>query len=172
MLKAIEDYLRGPEFLCNVDGEKLFNENKKYNEKLINIANISKAFKLYDTEIENAEFDFGRKFLSKLIYHLTDNGHKYVIAAHRKKGLPTISANNVRITEKITLYPECLAVNIEAGTAAYRQIDKEKYKSIKKDAQRIKKLYKKNSRRVNQQYLDSKEYMTSEAFWVSKWKEY
>lgn len=163
IIRAIEDYLEGPEYLIKADGEAVFKEVMAVREKMepldrypeIHIKNVYDCFE-----------DEPRKFIDKLIYHLTGNGHRFCPEIlYKKGGLPIASFSFSVQAQKITRRKRYAAINPYAQTVVIRNLDKKKYRELTDRCKKVMKLYKKMCENVRTAYQNAGPYMTSEEFW-------
>lgn len=162
VIEALEDYTKGPEFIKNVDGEKLMQKLFKLNDKLVPLAELpdSNTFRfqqVYDTP--------PLSFKNRLILKLTWNGQRLFPKALEKPGVVPIVFDWTLQPQKIALRSKLLAVNPYNGTGVYRTKDKKRFKELMKRYKKAMKEYNKNKVAIAQQYKDAKEELTSEKFW-------
>lgn len=91
ILRGFEDYLRGPNFLKTVDGEKNLKEIMKLHDKMkpLNDMEEVKILNVWD-----CFFDPPRKRMETFLYRLTYNGHRFWSGALRKKDDVYIAFND------------------------------------------------------------------------------
>ncbi len=163
-LQALEDYLKGPSFIEGCNGEQVLNEKRTYNEKRIPLENyesitIRDPWRVYEDE--------PRRFIDKLFFHLTLNGHRFTPEFLYKKHMETIvAAYGATIqTQKITRIKEYVAVDVFSETCAMRRIDKKRGQQLIKRFKKNEKYYRRKHVDIDNAYRESQKRLTSEEFW-------
>lgn len=164
-LQAFEDYLKGPSFIQACNGEELLREKRMYNEKKEDLSSNNKVF-VHD--IWDVYADEPRKFIDKLFYHLTINGHRFTPEIFLKKqtGITKCAFGGTIQTQKITRKKEYVAIDVFSETYSMRKLDKEKGKDLIRRYKRAEKYYKRNHEAIDSAYRESQPYLSSEKFWT------
>ncbi len=163
LLRAMEDFLKGPKYIAGLDGEKVVKENAKLNEKL---ESLSAYPDINIHRIEDCYADAPRNTFDKLFYHFTLNGNKFCPEFLLKKGPLHMAAFDFSMqVQNISRVKEYAAVNPYNETVVIRKLDKKRYKELKKRYDRLEKYYEKNYDKVQEMYRKSFKYYTSEEFW-------
>ena len=164
VVKAMEDYLKGPEFIEKDQGEEILFDNIKLNEKLIPLKEIE--------EIRNIDIDLGqiyvdqpRKFIDKCIYHATWNGQRLWPKAWLRKGIMPVPYDWVVVGQKQTLRKTLLSTNPHNKTGHIREQDRDRFKDLYKRYRKAKKEYIKNGDKIQKEYKARQKYLVSEEFW-------
>ena len=161
VLRALEDYLKGPDFIAEDCGEQILKENSKYNE----------AYKPL-SEFEGVEWDFeslyeikDRKFWDTLWYRVTYNGQRLWPTSWVRDDVVCVLFGAQYDPQRYVNHRKMIAVNPDLKVGALREYDKAQYKEIKKQWNRAVRQYKKENGRIRREYLDKKTYLTSMEFW-------
>ncbi len=160
LLDSIEDYLKGPSFIETTTGEKIINEKRQKNEKLLPIEQICTENLNFDEIYKNTN-NLSR--IQKIIYDLSYNGQKFPFSINKDVGI--IAYDWFDCPKKQYLKKELLAVNPFEKSGIIRKIDKLKFKKLMKRKKNLLKLYKKTNISVKKKYSDKKAEMTSTDFW-------
>ena len=164
LLKAFEDYLKGPAFLEKADGEQIIKSNSKLNSKF---EPISKYDDIDIRWIEDCYLDEPRNMKDKIFFHITKNGQMFSpnFVYKRNKRMPIAAFDFSSQRQKITRTKEYAAVNPFQETVNIRKLDKKRYRSLMEKYKILEKKYKKYHIAVDKAYCKAKPYMTSEKFW-------
>ena len=161
VVKAMEDYLKGPKFIEEDMGEKILFDNLKLNEKLKPLKEIGYEY----TDLGQVYVDAPRKFIDKCIYHITWNGHRWWSKAWLRKEVMPVPYDWGVVTQKQTLRRTLLAVNPHNKTGHIREQDRDKFKELYRRFNKAKKEYIKNKDEIEQEYKLKQKYLVSEQFW-------
>lgn len=161
LLRAMEDYLKGPEFIKQDLGEKIMKENAQKNEILRPLAEITDKF----ADLGLVFVDEGRTPLQRLIYGLTYNGQRFMPESMLKEDFVAIPFNGAYTPAKMFRHKNLLSINPDNRTAVMRTMDKDKFKSLLKRSKQVMKNYRKNNTRVMQEYRNARDELTSVEFW-------
>lgn len=161
VLEALQDYLKGPEFIEQDLGEQLLKEHSKLNEKFVSLD----EFKGTEWSIPEIRWDMPRKRLDTLWYRVTYNGHRFWPQSWLRKDPAYIMFDFTYTPQKYVKRSTMYAINPDLKVAAVRHIDKKRYKELKKQWDKAVRQYKKNNATIKKHYLEKKEYLTSMEFW-------
>ena len=161
IMRALEDYLKGPDFIEQDLGEKIVQENFKLNEKYVSL----KEFKNVQFNLPELYYDPPRKPMDTLWYRVTYNGHRFWSTSWLKDDDRCVMFDFTYHPQKYVRARKLIAVNPDMKVAAVREIDKKQYKEIKREWDKAVRRYKKENGRIRQEYLDKKPYLTSMEFW-------
>lgn len=161
LLKALEDYMRGPEFIEQNDGEQILNENVKKNQRMVPLSELN----IGEIDLENLYNDWPRKFIDKCIYHATKNGQRFWLENWLRKEKMAIPFDGGIVTQKQTLRKTLVFVNPHLKTGAIQEIDKKRFQELYKRYKRDIREYKKKNEDVEKAYRNRSEYLVSEEFW-------
>lgn len=162
VLKAFEDYLKGPKFLKENIGEDIVKENSMLNEELIPLNDIEG---IDIADVFSCYFDPPRKFLDKWLFRITYNGQRFWPTTLCKKDYEYIAFDHTYQPQKMAMHDKLVAVNPYAKTAKVRVLDKEKYKELQNQFRRAKFYYYKHKDEIERAYRRAMPYLTSEKFW-------
>ncbi len=161
ILKAVQDYLKGPVFLEEERCEEILKQVTSLNEKYIP---LSKMTNVDEWDLPATKEDYKRKCLSKWWYRATFNGHRFWINKLMKNDIPHVLAGDEYQPGKYTMHKKLLVVNPDLKLALYRQLDKKQYREIKKEWNKTFRVLKRNQ--IAKAYQKQKQYMTSIEFWT------
>lgn len=82
-----------------------------------------------------------------------------------KKGYPLIAFDHTYQPQKMSMYRHMVAVNPFNRTGIIRTLDKKRYRALQKRFKNAMAYYRKNYARIEREYTNQKEYLTSEKFW-------
>ena len=160
ILRALEDYMKGPEFIMQDQGEKILKENSQKNEKMKPIEDFN-----MEVRLEDVYRNPPRKLLHTLIYRLTYNGHRFWPKAWLKKKPGLIGFDLSYQPEIQYLRKELLAVNTYDRTANMRVQDRKRYRAIQRRYRKDLITYAMQHKKIEESYAAVREYLTSEDFW-------
>lgn len=161
VLRALQDYLRGPEFIEQDLGEKILKENSQLNEKYEPLEH----FPNIQWRLPELRWDVPRKPLDTLWYRVTYNGHRFWPTSWLKDDDRCIMFDYTYHPQKYVRARKLIAVNPDMKVAAVREIDKKQYKEIKREWDKTVRQFRKENVYVKQAYLNKKSYLTSMEFW-------
>lgn len=162
IVRAVEDFLKGPDYLKLDRGEEIVRENSKLNDQL---RPLSEFENIEFPDVFSCYYDPPRKFIDKWLFRLTYNGQRYYPLSWCKKGYPMIAFDHSYQPQKMAMHCHLIAVNPFTKTGIIRSIDKQRYKVLQKRFKEACKSYKRNYSRLESEYKKEKEYLTSETFW-------
>lgn len=161
VLEALQDYLKGPEFIEQDMGEKLLKEHSKLNEKFVSL----NEFQGVEWNLPEIGCDVPRKRLDTLWYRITYNGHRLWPEKWLKKEPGYVMFDYTYTPQKYVRRATLYAVNPALKVAAVRHHDNARYKRLKKEWNQAVKKYKKENNSIRRLYLEKKGYLTSLEFW-------
>ncbi len=162
VLRAFEDYLRGPDFLKKNNGEKILKRNIELNEKFVPLNEIGRG----DLEdVFSCFADPERKFVDKWLYRLTYNGQRLWPFGLYKKENAYIAFDHSYQPQKMAMHDEVIAVNPFEKTGVVRKLDKKRFRELMERYKRAEYYCKKHQKRIEKAYKEERPYMTSETFW-------
>ncbi len=162
IVRALEDYMRGPKFIETADGEKITQENFKLNDKLAPLSELpdGNTFRPRDS-YEAPQLSFKNRVLIRLTW----NGQRFFPKWLDKGGVVPISFDDDIQIQRIALHNKLIAVNPYNETGIYRIKDKKRFRELMRRYNRAMRDYKRRGKKVRQAYADDAKYMTSEKFW-------
>ena len=161
ILDALEDYLKGPEFIAQDNGEGIMREKGRRNEKLADL----KSFPNLDIDLDDVDRYIPRRFVHTWLYRLTYNGHRFCPSFLLKKSPGVVAFDWYYSPEANFWYKELLAVNPYLKTGALRTLDKERYRGLMKRKGKLLSRYKRERYELERRYRESKAVFTSTEFW-------
>lgn len=162
MLKAFEDFMKGPDFIEQDLGEKILKENRDYNEKFVPLSELGEGIEWNMLMVEDQP---PRRALDTLWYRITYNGHRFWPEKWLKDERSVVYFNDFYQPQKYVRRKEMYAVNTHMRVGTIRRIDKKKWKELKNEWARVWKSYKANRQTLEKSYRDKLGYLTSEEFW-------
>ena len=122
-------------------------------------------FEDVEIRLDEVYFSGGRGILSRILYVLTLNGHRFFPESMLKKEPAIIGYDWSYQPAKQAFRKYLLSVNPIAQTMAVREKDKKKYRLLIKKRNRLMRQYKKKRETLTKQYADAFEKLTSVEFW-------
>lgn len=161
ILDSIDDFMKGPEYLENLNGEESIKAHGAKNDKLIPIGDMPGEYNLKNGD----PYSYKRlNILCKGIYVLTLNGH--LLPGFMLRNWPEIIAFDwFFVPGKNFLRKRLIALNPNDETACVRVINRKRCMSLIRRYRKTMSNYKKNHVKVEQAYRNEFEKMTSEKFW-------
>ena len=162
IVMAFEDYLKGPDFIKTVNGEKLFQEHFELNDQLKPLSEIEGGdnFKPKD-----CFFNPPLSPVERLIMGVTYNGQRFFPKRLEKNDLVPIGFDWGLQPKRIFRHNRLLAINPYNETGIIREKDRTRFHQLMKRFKKAKKYYKNNHEEIKQAYHDEKDNMISEEFW-------
>lgn len=162
LLQALEDYMKGPEFLQEDRGAEILKKLGQYNQVMEPLEEMPTG-ECYLTTLDK---DYPISFLQRVWYYLTYNGQRFYTPKSKwKKDYAYVLYDWAHQPGRCAFHKNLIAVNLLDRTANRRVQDKTKFKELFKRYKQDLKLYKKNKEKLRKEYRESFEYMTSEKFW-------
>lgn len=161
ILDAIEDFLKGPEYIMQDLGEQIMKEKSKKNEKMVDL----REFPDLDIELNEVYQDPPRNFLRKWLYRITYNGHRFCFESVLKEEPGIVAYDWSYSPEHNFWHKNLLAVNPDLKTGCMRVLSKDKYRKLSKRYKSVLLKYKNTSAAVVEKYRENKDKMTSVEFW-------
>ena len=159
VIRALEDYLKGPQFLQIDQGEKILKENNKLTHDYFPIS----EFGLNINDIENLYMDSSRGFIKKWFYRFTWNGQKLWLGSSHKRAI--VPFDDTHMPGRTAFCTEIICVNPFTETGFKLERNKEKFRETIKHYRNVIKLYKKTHEKIDEDYREQKTYITSLEFW-------
>lgn len=160
LLDSIDDFMKGPEFLENLNGEQSIKEHNLKNDKLSPISDFAQ----YNVKSKDPYTYKRLGKLSKLWYIATINGH--LLPGFMLRRWPEVIAFDFfNVPGKNFMRKRLIAVNNKDNTAVMRTINRRKCFSLIKRYRKTMKNYKKNHEAVEKAYRDEFRRMTGMEFW-------
>lgn len=160
MLLALEDFMKGPSFIEQSDGERLLKDRSSYNEKLVSLSQIDMPVRL-DHVYEQSSLSV----LKRIPYRLTLNFQRWWPESQGAGGPAVIPFNSFSRHSVQFRHGKLLAVNPFERTASLRVQDRKRCRELVKRFHKDMSLYRRNRKRLEQEYSSKREWLTRETFW-------
>ena len=163
-LRAMEDFLKGPEFFMKDRGFEILQNNNKLND----IFRPIEEFTDIHVEIRDKNeviYDSPRKPLDTFLFRLSYNGHRFLPKALEKKGVAVIGFGRTYQPGKTALHNQVLMVNPYAKTGVLLTKDKARFEELNKRFHEDVKYYREHIDELRKAYQEKQKYLTSEEFW-------
>lgn len=165
VMRAIEDYLKGPEFLKNVNPSKLLPEIKAMDNEYLPLTDEVREL----TGFKKLKKRYDLSKVRKFIYDYTYNGQKFIsFVPVRRKGV--IEKGWKYCVEKQFLAKEVYSIDKKAGTYAVYKKDLSKFKDIMERFSKLEARYIAENEKVAAAYRASAKELHSEKFWRDYFK--
>ncbi len=166
MLDGLSDYLKGPSFIAEVDGEKLLMKNGKKNEQLVDVEELDPQIvgaAKPDHRYLGAERDRG--MLLKTLEMLPHDRHVLPDALLAKEPAPMYFSRGAYPACK-TMRRSVLVAYDKTGTKAnIRTMDRERWARLRERMHVLMAEYRKRNNEVVTEYRNAMPYLTSREFW-------
>ncbi len=163
LLDALEDYLKGPEFLFSINGEQSMKDKKVLDNVL---KEIDESIQIDWDTYNNVE---PIKPLKKFIYDYTYNGQaripEFLIS---KKSIGYIPYGFGYFNSKMCLTKKNYAIDCGSNRYVELKKDRVKFKELKKRLNKLLCEYKMNSESLNNKYKDFCKDAVCECYWSNK----
>lgn len=162
ILRAFEDYMKGPEFIMKDKGEAILKANGKLNQKLIPLEELeTHTLDVYG----DPYWDMPRKFIKKWIYRLTYNGHQFWPEKFLVKEPVIIPFDFGYTPGKMAMRKTYIAVNPVQKTGCVKELNKKRFRQLQRRYYKDMGYYKKNDKTIRKRYRQAQKTLTSEEFW-------
>ncbi len=160
LLDSIDDYLKGPIFLMEVNGEASFQEHMEKNEKLV----LPEEAGFPEARHIDIYQHIKLNIVKKIIYVITLNGH--LLPNFFLKRKPQLIAFDwFFVPGKNFLRKTLVAVNAADRTVCVRTINRKECFTLIKRYRKVTKLYRSKHQEVEQEYRLHAKNMGSNEFW-------
>lgn len=164
LLDAVEDFLKGPGFIMNPEGESIM---KRQASRVKPLVDIRQNFPNINVDYDSIyRFYDGKWFTPSQLkkYFRTHNWH--LLPKCMMNHEPAVVAYDwFDIPEKQCKHDVVLAVNPYNKTGVLRYRSRSEYLRLMKRYRRLRQDYCKNFKRVTEEYKKAKDQMTSVTFW-------
>ncbi len=162
LLRALEDFMKGPEFIMKDKGEKIVKENGKLNQRMEPLEHLERE----DVDVYMDPYeDNPRKFLKKWLYRFTYNGHRLCPAFLLDKTPAVIPFDFGYTPGKMEMKKTYIAVNPAQRNGCVKEIDKKRFKELQERYKRDLWYFAKHEKEIRERYRRKKEVLISEDFW-------
>ncbi|MDO4460013.1 MAG: glycosyltransferase [Clostridia bacterium] len=165
LLDSIDDFMKGPEFLNNLNGEKCLKEHSAKNEKFRSMNEFPGSYSI-KAKIENQEvYDYEKlNIIGKLWYVCTLNGHIWPNFLLRNYPM-VIAFDWFNVPGKNVMRKRLLAVNPHDKTAYLREINRKRCFGLLARYRKVMGNYRKNHASVEAAYRAEFTKVTGREFW-------
>lgn len=166
MLDGLEDYLKGPSFIEDPQGEEILKRNALKNEKLVPLEELDPEI-VQDLEIDRALLgaEDTRGLFIKLIEALPHDRHMLPDLLLRNNPTSMYYCRGAYPGWKTMARKTLVAVDLSGEKGHVRQIDKGRYRELMKRYRSIRGEMREKGKGVAQSYKEAKPYLTSRRFW-------
>ena len=160
IVRALEDFLRGPKYLAAAQGEAVVRENSQLNDRLVPLSEfegiqIGDPFECFRDKPWGA--------LAKVLYRVTWNGHRLWPMALLKKEPAVVAFDQRYQPSRMTLHRYHLMVNPYEGTGRMLEIDRGRYRELRRRFGVAMGRYRASREELERAYSEAG--FTEEAFW-------
>ncbi len=159
VVKALEDFLKGPEFIKQDLGEKIVKENNKLGHTFTKLSEMGDPDWGMDPFYEEI-----RSKLTMFCYEKTWNGHRFW-PFKTDSTLISLPYNDGYLPGKMAFKNRILAMNIYNRTGYILERNNQKGRDLIKRYKSALKTYKREKDTLRKSYAVEREYLTSEKFW-------
>lgn len=160
LLDSLEDYLKGPDYIMQLDGEACMREKCSANEVMRPLAELGYT----DTSDMHPYSEKTLGGAGRLLYKLTVNGH--LLPAFALKRTPGIIAYDWFFSSGRNFrYRTLVAVNLSNETGVVRHMDRRRCFLLIRRWRRVMLRYRREHEKIDEAYRQAFAEMTSESFW-------
>ena len=169
-LDGFEDFLKGPEFLENLDGSALMKSNGAKNEKLHPVSELDPDILaeagVTEKVLANKSLEFVPSRFMKYWRQIPYDKHYMPKGALKKKAGYIVKNNTSTLDGGSTGVQTLVYLDATREQGCIRHLDKERFNAIRKREHELMKRYRKEGAKVRQAWKDAKPYLTSREFWT------
>lgn len=170
MLNGFEDYLKGPDYLANLNGSKDMKERGAQNEKLVPVEQLDqevlKEAGVTQEVLNNVTLKFRQAPFMRYWRLLPYDRHYLPESMLSNKAHYIIKNNAVLIEGNATRAKTVVYLDSTRKQGIIRTIDYDRFKAIRKREAELMARYRKEGKKVRQAWKDAKPYLTSREFWT------
>ncbi|MCL2470343.1 MAG: hypothetical protein FWF25_01180 [Propionibacteriaceae bacterium] len=160
LLDALEDYLKGPEYYVNLDGEQVIKAQSARNEKLYPYDTLG-----YPLD-ESRVYEYAALGMEDMkLFEDTDNGHLLPDYLLRDDTVPEVAHLYFVSPGKQFLRKRVLSVNIHDKTAVVHTMDRKRYTELIMRHDTLLSRYETDGSAICQRYRDYSSTFHSAEFW-------
>lgn len=166
-LDGLEDFLEGPEFIMQEQGEAILQRNLKKNELMVPIEEFdldSLNHDVIDPHTLCEELEPCTPF-QQALHRLTYNGHRLPEALLKKTTGVVPCGNWAYPMKKMHLRSSLLAVSLDGKHVSLRTIDKQRFNELNRRFKKLIDRFEHEKIALYKRYNDARPYLTSEEFW-------
>lgn len=163
-LDGLEDFLKGPAYLAQANGEALMKNNGARNEKLVPLEDIDPQI-LGQLNPEGGKRVKVRSMASKVLELFPLDGHSIPDSLLSDKPAPVYYHFGAFPGSKTARRKELVAIDLDRTHGRVRIRDKKRWRAIMDRYHALRKEYAKRGAEVRQAYREAKPWLTSRDFW-------
>ena len=168
-LDGVEDFLKGPDFLKQVDGAKLMKANGSRNELFQPIGRLNSDL-LSDAGVDDdvltrRVYYVKRNILKSLIRSIPYDKHYLPSCLLSKKPRYIVKYGTMTLEGSSALCTNVVVLNATRDVASLRRIDRSRFRLIREREKRLFSRFYREYRVVEKAWKDAFPYMTSTEFW-------
>ncbi|MBR3226135.1 MAG: glycosyltransferase [Atopobiaceae bacterium] len=166
MLDGLADYLKGPSFIAEADGEKLLMKNGKKNEPLVDVEELDSQIigaAKPDHRYLAAERDRG--MLLKTLEMIPHDRHVLPDVLLSKDPAPMYFSRGAYPARKTMRHSVLVAYDRTGKKAHIRTMDRARWARLRERMHVLMAEYRKRNNEVVAEYRDAMPYLTSREFW-------
>ena len=166
LLDGLEDYLKGPDFIAQADGEAIMKHNSQKNERLTPIEEHDQEL-LASLNMNSVilGIDENRSMLARSLETIPHDRHFLPDWLLSSKPAPVFYSHGAYPGRKTMRKRVLVAFDSTAQNAHIRQLDRTRYRMLRKRYRRLIKEYQQQKEVLRNEYQQAKEYLTSHEFW-------
>lgn len=171
-LDGLEDYLRGPDFLMEVDGAQLMSENSAKCEKLVDVEQLDREVveQLGEVDPEWLSGDYIRPPWRKIAASLPHDRHwmpDFLLSDEPGAVVPGLGESAAPWT-KTAMRTRLVALLPDGSKGVVREMDRDRYRQLRDRYRSLMARYRREGAQVARQYREKQGEMTSRAYWENK----
>lgn len=166
-LDALEDYLRGPDWLAHADGAAIMKENAAKNEKLVPVSQLDNQV-MGQLTIDKSVLghdESPRSALSKLLESVPHDRHWFPDVLLRKEPAIIDYSGNLGPWQDVAMRRTLVALDSEGKNGHIRTLDRKRYKDLVSRYRALQSDMRARGQSVQQAWKDAFPYLTSQEFW-------
>lgn len=166
MLQGFEDYMKGPSFLEQADGEKIFMDNRKRNEPLVPVEELDRTImaKIKPDMRYFGEF-LERPILEKLIEQIPHDRHMLPDGLLIHEPAAIYYCRGAYPGKNTFLRDTLVALNMDATKGNIRKVDRFRWNELRDRYKALMDDYRARKAEVRASWANERAYLTSPLFW-------
>lgn len=166
-LDALEDYLRGPDWLANVDGAEVLKRNSAKNEVLVPLDQLDTDV-LSQVDITRAQVGFDeppRSALAKVLESIPHDRHWFPDLLLRDKPATIDYSGNLGPWQEVAMRKTLVALDATAEKGHIRTLDRQRYRELVQRYRTLRSVLRTRGQDISQEWKDAFPYLTSVEYW-------
>ena len=166
LLDGLEDYLKGPDFIAQADGESIMKQNSQKNERLTPIEeHDQELLASLDMSSVILGIDENRSMLARFLEIIPHDRHFLPDWLLSSKPAPVFYSQGAYPGRKNKRKRVLVAFDSAAQNAHIRLLDRTRYRMLRKRYRQLIKEYRQQKEGLQTEYQQAKESLTSRKFW-------